>query len=183
MNVPVVRIRIDDETELRSFEIQDAEELYALIAANREHLRCWMSWIDAMTSVKDMRSFIWHSQARQSQNNGFNTGIFYKGQLVGVIGFHFIDHEDRKTEIGYWLAASAQGKGLVTRVCRTMVDYAFHKLGLNRVEIQVATGNIRSQAIPERLGFTREGILRDDAWLRDHFVDHIVYGMLAREWN
>ncbi len=179
MDVPVVRIRIDGETELHTFEIQDAEELYALIDANREHLHHWMSWIDTTTSVKDMRAFIWHSLARQSQNNGFNAGIFYRGKLVGVIGFHFIDHEDRKTEIGYWLAASMQSKGLMTRACRAMVDYAFHELELNRVEIQVATDNIRSRGIPERLGFTQEGILRDDAWLRDHFVDHVVYGMLG----
>ncbi|HLI09055.1 MAG TPA: GNAT family protein [Ktedonobacteraceae bacterium] len=179
----MVCLHIDDETELRTFDIQDTEELYALIDANREHLRRWMGWIDTITSVKDIRSFIWHSQARQSQNNGFNAGIFYQGKIVGVIGFHFIDHEDHKTEIGYWLAASAQGKGLMTRACRTMVDYAFQELRLNRVEIQVATGNARSRAIPERLGFTQEGVLRDDAWLRDHFVDHVVYGMLAREWK
>lgn len=183
MDVPVVRIRIDDEIELRTFEIQDAEALYVLIDANRDHLRPWMSWIDTTTSVKDMRSFIWHSQARQSQNNGFNAGIFYQSKLAGVIGFHFIDHEDRKTEIGYWLAASMQGKGLMTRVCHAMVDYAFHELKLNRVEIQVAIDNARSRAIPERLGFTQEGILRDDVWLRDHFVDHVVYSMLAREWR
>jgi ribosomal-protein-serine acetyltransferase len=64
-----------------------------------------------------------------------------------------------------------------------MVNYAFRELGLNRVEIQVATDNMRSRAIPERLGFTQEGILRDDVWLRDRFVDHVVYGMLAREWD
>lgn len=183
MNVPLIRIPIDNETELRTFDIQDAEELYALIDTNREHLHRWMGWIDTTTSVENMRSFIWHSQARLAQDNGFNAGIFHRGRLVGVIGFHYIDHEDRKTEIGYWLAASMQGKGLMTRACRAMVDYAFSELGLNRVEIQVATGNLRSRAIPERLGFTQEGILRDDAWLRDRFVDHVVYGMLAREWN
>ncbi len=70
----------------------------------------------------------------------------------------------------------------MTRACRALVDYAFAKLQLNRVEIRCATGNLRSQAIPERLGFTREGTLREGEWLYDHFVDLIVYSMLAREW-
>ncbi len=183
MIVPLIRIPIDNETELRSFEIQDAEELYALVDTNREHLYRWMGWVDTTASVEQMRAFIRHSQARQAQENGFNAGIFHRDRLVGVIGFHYVDHEDRKTEIGYWLAASMQGKGLMTRACRAMVDYAFRELGLNRVEIQVAIDNLRSRAIPERLGFTQEGILRDDVWLRDRFVDHVVYGMLAREWG
>lgn len=183
MIVPLIRIPIDNETELRTFEMQDADELYALVDTNREHLYRWMGWVDTTTSVEQMRAFIHYSQERQIQENGFNTGIFHQGRLVGVIGFHYVDHEDGKTEIGYWLAASMQGKGLMTRACHTMVDYPFRELGLNRVEIQIATDNMRSRAIPARLGFTQEGILRDDVWLRDRFVDHVVYGMLAREWG
>ena len=125
MIVPSIRISIDNETELRTFEIEDADELYALVDENREHLHRWMGWVDTTASVEQMRAFIRHSQARQAQENGFNAGIFYQDKLVGVIGFHFVDHEDRKTEIGYWLAASMQGKGLMTRACRAMVDYAF----------------------------------------------------------
>jgi ribosomal-protein-serine acetyltransferase len=51
------------------------------------------------------------------------------------------------------------------------------------VEIGCAPGNRKSCAIPERLGFTREGVLRQREWLYDHFVDHVVYGILAEEWR
>jgi len=94
-----------------------------------------------------------------------------------------LDRHNRKTEIGYWLAVSYQGKGLMTKTCKMLVAYAFVEYQLNRVEIHCAIGYIRSRAIPERLGVTQEGVLREAAWLYDHFVDHVVYGMLAREWH
>jgi ribosomal-protein-serine acetyltransferase len=63
------------------------------------------------------------------------------------------------------------------------VNYGLHDLGLNRVEIRAAEFNTRSRAIPERLGFTQEGIIRQAEWLYDYYVDHVVYGMLSEEWK
>jgi ribosomal-protein-serine acetyltransferase len=71
----------------------------------------------------------------------------------------------------------------MTKACRFLVDYAFAELKLNRVEIRCATGNHKSRAIPERLGFKLEGTVRQAEWLYDHFVDHALYGMLASEWS
>ena len=76
-----------------------------------------------------------------------------------------------------------QGKGIITRACRFVIDYAFKEYGLNRVEIAVFSENKRSRAIPERLGFTEEGTLRQLLWHHDHFVDLVIYSMLAEEWQ
>jgi ribosomal-protein-serine acetyltransferase len=84
--------------------------------------------------------------------------------------------------LGYWLGEEYQGKGLVTAACRALVEHAFGELGLNRVVISCATENEKSCAIPERLGFRREGIERQAEWLYDHFVDHVTYSALASEW-
>lgn len=59
----------------------------------------------------------------------------------------------------------------------------FNELKLNRVDIRAAEENIKSRAIPERLGFVCEGQIRQAEWLYDHYVNHIVYGMMAAEWN
>ena len=56
-----------------------------------------------------------------------------------------------------------------------MISYAFEELLLNRIEIKCANKNDKSKAIPIKLGFKKEGIIRDAEWLYDHFVDHIVY--------
>ncbi len=71
----------------------------------------------------------------------------------------------------------------MTNCCRAMVSLGFREFELNRMEIRCATENKRSCAIPERLGFTREGVLRDAEWVYDRFVDLAIYGMLEREWK
>ncbi len=176
-------IRIDDDSELRIYEEEHAEAVFAVVDRNREYQREWLPWVDSTVSVEDMREFIRRGLVQQANNDGFQAGIWYQGRFAGGIGFHYIDRLDRKTEIGYWLDASLQGKGLMTRACKVMISYAFHEYGLNRVEIHCASGNARSRAIPERLGFIQEGVLREASWLYDRFVDHVVYGMLAREWR
>ncbi|MEC0276957.1 GNAT family N-acetyltransferase, partial [Peribacillus frigoritolerans] len=68
-------------------------------------------------------------------------------------------------------------------VAKALTDYAFIELKLDKVEIRVAEENKKSRGIPERLGFINEGCIRQAEWLYDHYVDHIVYGMLTKDWN
>lgn len=173
---------IDENTTLRIMDEQDDAALFALTDRNRAYLREWLPWIDSTQTVEDSLAFIRDNILRYASNRGFSCGIWYHGQLAGTIGYHDIDWKDRKVEIGYWLGAEFQGKGLMTKACITLISYSFEHWHLNKVEIHCATGNQRSRAIPERLGFAIEGIIRQGEWLYDHFVDMVVYGMLAREW-
>src|SRR6267378_3375084 len=169
---PRLCLHVDDDIELCLLEERHAQELFDLVDANRAHLRAWLPWVDYETSVEDSKAFIKSALRQFASNDGFQLGIRYRGQLAGLIGYHPINWSNRKVEIGYWLAESFQGRGLMTKACKTLITYAFDELGLNKVSVQCATGNSRSCAIPKRLGFTREGILRDAEWLYDHYVDH-----------
>ena len=151
-----LRWRVDEQIDLRLFEDGDAETLFRLVDANRVHLRAWLPWVDGVTSVNDQLGFIHQAREQFERDDGFQVGIWEIGTLVGCAGYHSIDRTNRATEIGYWLAATAQGRGIMTRVCRYLVGYAFADLGLNRVVIRCASGNERSAAIPKRLGFTHE---------------------------
>src|SRR5260221_9568105 len=114
-----------------------------------------------------------------ANNEGLQTGTWYQNRLVGSIGYPHLDWADRKVEIGYWIDASMQGKGLVTKICQVLVTSAFDQYHLNKVEIHCATGNTRSRALPERLGFTQEGIIRQAQRCNDHYNDVVVYGRLC----
>lgn len=173
---------VDDDIKLCLREERHAEELFALVDANRVYLREWLPWLDASATVDDTRSFIKISLEQFAGNKGFQTAIIYNEQVAGMIGYHQIDWANRVVEIGYWLAADFQGRGIITRSCRYLVEYAFTALDLNRVVIRCAAGNHKSCAVPERLGFKQEGVLRQGEWLYDHYVDLVVYGMLREEW-
>jgi ribosomal-protein-serine acetyltransferase len=116
-------------------------------------------------------------------NLGFQCGIWFHGILAGVIGFHGIDWMNRNVEIGYWLGEKFQGQGIMTKTCHALVDYAFYNYELNRVQIRCATGNKKSNAIIERLGFIKEGTTRQAEFLYDHYVDLFVYGMTSDIWK
>jgi ribosomal-protein-serine acetyltransferase len=71
----------------------------------------------------------------------------------------------------------------MTACCRTLVVHAFTAWKLNRITIECATENSRSRAIPERLGFTLDGVIRSIEWLHDHYADHAIYGLLHRDFG
>ena len=175
--------KIDDETEIRLFAEQHADRLFALVDENRDYLREWLPWVDGTKTAEDTRNFIRISLEQFAANGGFAAGLWYRGELAGTIGFHKIDWPNQKAEIGYWISAGFQGKGIVTRAARALVDYTFNELGLNRMEIRCAEGNKKSRAIAERLGFHQEGTLRQSLLLNDHYVDMVIYGMLKEEWG
>jgi ribosomal-protein-serine acetyltransferase len=175
-------IRVDDEIDLRLNELRYAEEYFALIERNREYLQEWMPWA-ADSTFETTKEYMKSSMQSFAEEEGLPTNIWYRGQLVGACGYPRMLKDRRITEIGYWLDKDMQGKGIITRATRALVTYAFQECGLNKVEIHAAVGNKKSRAVPERLGFTQEGILRQVEWVNGKAHDMVVYGMLAIEWN
>ena len=176
-------LSVDDTHTLRLVDARYAEPLFAVIERNRSDLRTWLAWLDRHTTVEHTKAFIAEARRHAAKREGYHLLILEEDTPVGVIGLHFIDWNDRLTSLGYWLDRDARGRGLMTRCCRALIDHAFDTFGLNRIEIRCATGNARSRAIPERLGFVQEGVLRQAQWLYDHFVDHALYAMLAEDWR
>jgi ribosomal-protein-serine acetyltransferase len=169
--------------QMRQFEPCDAQTVFAVVERNREHLRQWLPWVDRSHSPVDIRQFILRVQAQFEADQGPNAGIWVDGVLAGNVGCHPIDWAHRSSSLGYWIDAAHQGKGVITRCCAAMLDYVFEEMLLHRVEIRCGTGNTRSGAIPERLGFTREGLLREGEWVNDRWVDLVVWGMLEEQWR
>jgi ribosomal-protein-serine acetyltransferase len=173
--------RIDGQTELRPVEHRHADDLFKLIKINREHLRRWLPYVDLMCSPADVGKSITAWQQMSANNRGIYAGIWFDGRLCGIIHHLNVDWLNRCAVLSYWLDAAHQGRGIMTACCRAFVAHGFDTWNLNRITIECATGNTRSRAIPERLGFTFEGIVRGIEWLHDHFADHAIYGMLRSE--
>jgi ribosomal-protein-serine acetyltransferase len=175
-----VRFDLGDGVELRSLEPEDAEVLFAVIEADRERLRRWFPWVDPTVSPAEPRAFI--ERSRASENDVEAIGIWVKSDLVGTIGMR-VDPMSNQGEIGYWLAKSFEGRGLVTKSCRALIDHGLRELGLHRIEIKAAPDNVRSRAVAERLGFTKEAQLREAGLAAGGYHDLVVYGLLENEWR
>jgi ribosomal-protein-serine acetyltransferase len=169
--------------EMKLLETTEAKRLYQVVERNREHLRQWLPWVDHTRSVEDVRTFILRVLDQYHSNLGPQAGIWIRGALLGTIGCHPIDWMNRNCSIGYWLDAAEQGKGVITRCCTALIDYLFQEMGMHRVEIRCGTGNQRSCAIPERLGFSREGVVRGAEWVNDRWIDLVVWGLLESDWR
>jgi ribosomal-protein-serine acetyltransferase len=171
-------IPLSDGTYLRPLEESDAEELHALIEVNRAYLARWLPWASRQTPA-DTEEFIQRARKQQAANDGFQAAIVCDERIAGVVGYHSVDWDHRRTSIGYWLSEDQQGKGTMTAAVRALTDHALRDLELNRVEIRAAVDNRGSRAIAERLGFHREGTLRESERVGGRYLDTVVYATLA----
>ena len=101
--------------------------------------------------------------------------------MVGRVGVYKIDNQNSIGEIGYWIIENSQGNGIVTKCCIGLIDFCFNDLKLNRIEIKCGTENLKSKTIPEKLNFTKEGVIRQGELLYDKFIDLNLYSFLKAD--
>lgn len=177
------KCEVDDSSFISLLEMKDADELYDLIHRNRDHIGEWLKFPSITLTADDSKTFIERTRIRYAKDEGYWLGIWSGGKLAGSIGYLYLDQENKKTEIGYWIGKEFEGKGIITKSIKVLINYAFDELKLNKVEIGVATDNTKSRAIPEKLGFKREGELRDYEYINGRYLDRIIYGLKASEWR
>lgn len=174
-------MRISEDVELQLLNTNHINELFQLVDTNREHLREWLPWVDANKTPADTESFVNSAIRQREAGKGPQYAVFHKDVMCGVCGFHSFDVTNKIGGIGYWLSQAYSGRGITTLAVKALVEAGFREYGLNRIEIACATENAKSKAIPKRLGFTFEGILREREYLYGRYVDHVIYSMLASE--
>jgi len=175
--------KLDATTSIYPFETKHSNAIHQLITNNRSHLDRWLRWSSSIQTMDDVHDLVDQFQEKLEQSDGFHCGIWHNGLLAGAVVCWYIHAGNKNAEVGYWLGESFTGNGLVTRAAGRAITYLFTEVGLHRVEMQCGVENLKSRAVPERLGFTLEGIRRGSHWITDRFVDHAVYGVLSDEWG
>ncbi|MBW3622263.1 MAG: GNAT family N-acetyltransferase [Armatimonadetes bacterium] len=170
-----MRICVDGDIELRLLELADAPAL--------ENLKDgYSAFRDEWLYRGDAEAFIRESMERHASGYGFWAGIRLSGELVGVVGLSRPHPHSPTANLDYMLGNRFRGRGIMTRSLQALIPYAFEELGLHRLEVAVDWDNLKSRAIPERLGFRQEGILREKICYGSEFGDCVLYALLAREW-
>ncbi len=163
-------------------EKRHAAEFVTMVEENREFFGEWLGWAYHIHKVEDAERFIGRGIDRFAEDGLPWIGIWQDNKMAGGILFFPLEGMIQATKIGYWLAEWANGRGLMTRAIRPILQFVFEELKLNRIGLEAEPGNLKSKGVAERLGFTFEGIRRD-GWRSDSgYVDIAVYSMLASDW-
>ena len=178
-----MKIVVNENLHLELWAAYHAEPTFEMIDKNRKFLRQWLPFVDNMNKVEQIHTYSKYALERNAAGQEAGFVIFENDKAVGRIGINRIVKENKIGEIGYWIIKSAEGKGIITECSKAMLKYGFTDLGLNRIEIKCAVENIKSARVPEKLNFTKEGILRQAEWLNGKYVDLYLYSLLKSEWK
>ena len=110
-------------------------------------------------------------------------GIEVDGELIGSCGLNGIDHLSRSCELGIGIGREYWGKSFGQDAVRTLLDYAFEHLNMNRVGLYTLAEDARAVGAYRKAGFVDEGRIREHAWVRGRFEDELVMSVLREEWT
>lgn len=161
---------------------EHAAALAGFVTHNLDHLRAFLPAVAALATVEDAALYLHAATEWAAQGDVLEWYLFDGDTLCGSIRVKDIDPFDRKGKIGYFLGREYEGRGMMTASMRAVLGHCFSTLQLNRIELRCVATNAPSMTVAHRLGFTREGTLRQDEWLNGAFVDQYVYGLLRAEF-
>ncbi|MEM1354476.1 MAG: GNAT family protein [Planctomycetota bacterium] len=183
--------QVDDELSLRLVEPHHAQEMFEVADANREHLARWMPWMTPGYDLGAARAYCERSLREFAERKQLGVSLVVDGRIVGGSGW--TDWNQRTlfdgvldasyADIGYWLAQSHTGRGLMTRAVRALTTLATREYGIRRLTIRAEPENKPSWSVAERLGYSYEGTFRDTFRVAGRRIDHKLYSMLAEEWQ
>lgn len=142
----------------------DGKFVYEAIQASLNELKPWMAFAHMNQTEQDVEANIRDSIAKFITREDLRLHLFNKetGEFIGSSGLHRINWDIPKFEIGYWIDTRFSGRGYITESTEAITKFAFTELNAKRVEIRCDPRNTKSRAIPEKLGFTLEGILKNE---------------------
>ncbi|WP_430816259.1 GNAT family N-acetyltransferase [Carboxylicivirga sp. RSCT41] len=175
-------LEVNQQIKLCEIKMQDAAVIFNTIDQQRDYLGQWLPFIAHTKVQADTENFIKAVSNVPYDQKELIFTIWYNDDFAGLVGFKATDRANSKTEIGYWLSEPFQKKGIVLSCVRYLSEYAFTRLGINRIQIKCASGNKRSKRIPEKLGFIFEGIERAGERVNEHtYFDLEVFSLLRSD--
>jgi RimJ/RimL family protein N-acetyltransferase len=167
---------------LRAFEDTDANDLFAL-HSSAHVLRYWDS--PPWTERSRAEQFITACRRMEQEGTGARLAVdrVFDGAFIGWCTLNRWNPDYRSASLGYCYRDAAWGQGYATEAARALLGWAFDTLDLNRVQAEADTRNVASARVLEKLGFVREGTLREDCVVDGEVSDSWVYGLLRRDWS
>ncbi|MED5612041.1 MULTISPECIES: GNAT family N-acetyltransferase [unclassified Pseudomonas] len=166
---------------LRPMHLDDADALFSMMS-DPQVMRYWNTppWTSPQQAVDSLQRDL----AGYADGSCLTLALTRRenAAFLGTCTLHTFSGDSRRAELGYCLARHAQGQGYMNEALRTLLDHAFGDMRLNRLEADIDPRNQASAATLERLGFQREGLLRQRWIVAGEVSDSALYGLLTKDW-
>ncbi len=180
------RPRTTPNLVLRPFRRRDVDAVLEAAANSLPDLNRWLPWAHARYGRGDAVAFVRDSLSAWSEGRAYDFAIRRPEdpeRHLGNVSVWYTSRAALVGEIGYWVRSDETGKGVGTEATARVLQVAFDELHMHRAVLRIAVGNTASERIAEKLGFTREGLLREDVRVNGVWMDHSVWGLLDREYR
>lgn len=177
LRMPPRRILETTRLTLHATSPEHVDGLWRAVEPSLPELRVWLAWAVDPT-INETRVFAEDAAHNWERESGFSFTILFGGEPAGGIALNGYVPLIRRAEMGYWLRSDLARRGLMTEAASAVVEFGFEDVGLHRIELRAAPGNAASIRIAEKLGFRREGRVRDGSRGADGFYDCEVFGLL-----
>jgi ribosomal-protein-serine acetyltransferase len=174
----------DGKLYIRPYEAEDIPALYeAARESAGESFTWWMSWCHADYTLEESSQFVHSRDEARRNEEEYDFAIFdvETDNFLGGVGLNQFNRQHGFANLGYWVRASSMGQGIAPAAVLLCARFAFQEVGLNRVEILIATENTRSRRVAEKAGAKREGVLRRRLIIGGRIHDAVMYSIVAAD--
>lgn len=173
----------DDVITLRRYRAGDVADVFAGVSESITEIHPWMPWCRPGYHVSETEAWVSFATAGWDAGRQFEFVIrSVNGELLGSGGINSLHDAHPFANLGYWIRTSHTRKGYATRATRLLAEFAFRDLGLQRVEIVAAVGNLPSQQVAEKAGAIHEGILRNRLVIRGTPHDAVMFSFVPTDF-
>ncbi|MGN7412418.1 GNAT family N-acetyltransferase [Paenibacillus sp. SAF-068] len=140
--------------------------------------------VESFSNMKQAEELIqrWNERFEKGQVIRWGIALKSDNRIIGTCGFHGWMKQHHKAAMGYELAPEFWRQDYMTEVTQRIVEYGFKKLELNRIEAFVEPENAGSRTLLEKIGFSEEGILKENYYWKNRFVDNVIYALLKKDY-
>ena len=175
-----------DRVTLQRFTRRDSGTIDEAIRESLPDLNQWLPWARLDYTASDTTAFIRESIQAWKEDRAWDYSIRIHDEPrrhVGNISFWTVSKLGKIAEIGYWVRSEETSKGICTEAVGLLLEEVFNSMGYHKIVLRIAVGNDASDRVAEKLGFTREGVLREELLIRGNWVDHSLWSLLDREYR
>jgi ribosomal-protein-serine acetyltransferase len=170
---------------IRPFRATDIDAVYEAARESINEVSPWLPWCHPAYSKEENSVFILSRDEAWRNEDEYSFGVFDSetGAFFGGVGLNQIKRMYQMANLGYWVRTSCAGRGVASTAARRVARFGFEELGLQRIEIIVAVGNMGSQRVAVKTGARREGILRKRLLIHGQPQDAVMYSLVAEDMN